>query len=59
MLLYLMAIWSIFLLFGIFYGTLVHFVVIWFIFPGFGILYPEKSANHGVHDELWRLNFQL
>jgi hypothetical protein len=41
-----MAIYSIFLLFGIFYGTLVHFVVFWYIFPGFGILYPEKSGNH-------------
>jgi hypothetical protein len=44
-LVYFMTIWSILLLFEIFYGHLVHFVVIWYIFPRFGILYQETSGN--------------
>jgi hypothetical protein len=36
-----LTIWSIFRLFGIFYGHLVYFVVIWYILTRFGMLYQE------------------
>jgi hypothetical protein len=42
-----MAIVSILLPNGIFYGHLVHFMVILYIFPRFGLLYQEKSGNPG------------
>jgi fatty acid desaturase len=58
MLIYFMALWSIFRPFGIFCVTLVYFVVIWYIlwlfgifcgylvhFPRFGTSYHEKSGN--------------
>jgi hypothetical protein len=44
-LLYFMAIWSIFRPFGIFYCTMVYFVVMWNVFTCFGILCHEKSGN--------------
>jgi hypothetical protein len=45
MLLYYIAIWNIWLTFGIFYDYLVHFVIIWYILSGFGIMCQEKSGN--------------
>jgi hypothetical protein len=46
MLVNFMAIWSIFLLFGTFYGYLQYFMVIWYVhFPVLGIVYQEKSGN--------------
>jgi hypothetical protein len=47
MMVYLTAIWSISLPFGIFFGHLVYFMVIWYIVPRFGMLYQEKSGNPG------------
>jgi hypothetical protein len=40
-LIYFMAIWNIFQIFGIFYDHLVHFVFIWCVFSGLGIMYQE------------------
>jgi hypothetical protein len=45
MLVFFMAIWSIFSPFDIFYGHLVYLGVIWYIFPRFGMLHQEKSGN--------------
>jgi hypothetical protein len=50
-LIYFMAIWSIFVPVGIFYGALVYFVAIWNSFPRFGLLYQEKSGNPAIHVE--------
>jgi hypothetical protein len=47
---YVMAIWNILWILGIFYDHLVHFVFIWYIFSGFGIMYQEKSGNPGSRD---------
>jgi disulfide bond formation protein DsbB len=47
MLVYLVAILSIFQLFGIINGHLLYFVAIWYIFPSFGMLCQEKSGNPG------------
>jgi hypothetical protein len=51
-LVYIMTIWSILLLLGIFYGHLVYFLIIWYIFPRFGILDREKSGNPGLGREI-------
>jgi hypothetical protein len=45
MLVYFIAIWSIFRPFGIFCGTFVIFCGNLVHFPRFGILYQEKSGN--------------
>jgi hypothetical protein len=42
---YLATIWSIWRLFGTFYGHLVHYMVIRYIFPRFGMLCQDKSGN--------------
>jgi hypothetical protein len=45
-LVYYMAIWNIFLPFGIFFGHLViYLMAVWYIFPRLGILNKEKSGN--------------
>jgi hypothetical protein len=45
MLVYLMAIWSIFRPLGIFCAHLEYFMLIFHIFPRFGMLHQEKSGN--------------
>jgi hypothetical protein len=45
MLLYFMSVWSIFQLFGLFYGHLVYVPPYWYIFNGFGMLQLKKSGN--------------
>jgi hypothetical protein len=45
MLVYLMAIWSVSRLLGIFFCYLVYFMVIGYIFPRFGMLYQGKSGT--------------
>jgi hypothetical protein len=46
-----MAIWNIWLTFGIFYDHLVHLLLIWYIFAGFCIIDQNKSGNPGPFDQ--------
>jgi hypothetical protein len=45
MLVYFMAIWSIFLPFGTFYGAWVYFVIVWYIFPVLVCCSPKNLAT--------------
>jgi hypothetical protein len=47
LLVYLMAIWSIYSHLVYFVAIWKHFMVIWYIFPRFGMLHQEKSGNPG------------
>jgi hypothetical protein len=43
--------WSIFQLFGIFWGPFVFFMLFWYKIPRFGIFYHEKSGNPGIKEK--------
>jgi hypothetical protein len=46
---YFMVIWSILLLFGLFYCYLVYFMDIWYILGTFGIFYIWQPCSVGLH----------